>query len=270
VTSAATAAPATATDFWRALVSGSLLGTDRRDPPPPPAGPLADLVADAVRPTPSARMLAAVAACVVARRAGVRPLPPVSPLAPPAVDGRPPVRPAAARRWWQVVAAWPVLEDEWLAMVDERGWRLPPDLLVGLLRRHRTNGPRRAAVLRMAGPLGPWLIDHLPELAAAPGSRRADTPGQPAVLPDLPVSPELVLLLAADPDAVVTAIAGGLASGDLGPPHRAVLVNFVARCRPDTLPPLADALRTVDGPGLAHLLADLAATRHAMITEVHQ
>jgi hypothetical protein len=45
-----------------------------------------------------------------------------------------------------------------------------------------------------------------------------------------------------------------------------VLVNFVARCRPVTLPPLADALRT--GPGLAHLLADLAATRHAMITEL--
>ena len=90
-------------------------------------------------------MLAAVAACAVARRAGVRPQPPAAPLAPPAADGRPAVRPAAARRWRQVVAAWPVLEDEWLATVDQRGWRLPPDVLVGLLRRHRTDGPRRAS-----------------------------------------------------------------------------------------------------------------------------
>ena len=257
-----TAASATTSDFWRALVSGSLLGTDRRDPAPPPAGPLADLVADAVRPTPSGRMLAAVAACAVARRTGLQPQPPAAAMAPPAADRRPAVRPAAARRWRHVVAAWPVLEDEWLAIVDQRGWRLPPDVLVGLLRRHRTAGARRALVLRMAGPLGPWLIDHLPELGAAPGSRRPDGPGQPAPRPDLPVSPELVPLLAAEPDAVVTAIAGGLAGGDLGPPHRAVLVNFVARCRPDTLHPLAEALRTLDGPGLAHVLADLAATRH--------
>jgi hypothetical protein len=261
-------ATATVTDFWRELVSGALLGTDRREPPAPPPGPLADLVADAVRPTPSGRMLAAVAGCAVARRTGVRPQPPAAPLAPPAADDRPVVGAAAARRWRQIVAAWPLLEDEWLVTVDQRGWRLPPDVLVGLLRRHRTAGLRRALVLRMAGPLGPWLIDHLPELAAAPGPRRTDGPGQPASLPVLAVSPDLVPLLAAEPEAVVTAVAGGLASGELGPPHRAVLVNFVARCRPDTLDALAAALRALDGPGLAHLLADLAATRHGMLMEL--
>jgi hypothetical protein len=260
------------TDYWRDLVGGALLGTDRRDPPEPPAGPVADVVADTVRPTLSGRMLAAVAACTVARRSGVQPQSPAEPLAPPAADDRPIVPPAVSRRWWQVVRAWPVLEDEWLHTVSERGWRLPPDVLVGLLRRHRGDGPRRAVVLQMAGPLGPWVLDHLPELAAVGGSRRAgaETPaGPPSVLP---VSPELLLLLDAEPAAVVTAIAGGLDGGVFGPPHRAVLINFVARCRPDALEPLAAALRAVESPvaGIAHLLADLAATRHAMISELGQ
>lgn len=262
----------TVTDYWRELVSGSLLGTDRRDPPQPPAGPLADVVADTVRPTLSGRMLAAVAACTVARRSGIRPQSPAEPLAPPAGDDRPVVPPAASRRWRHVVRAWPVLEDEWLHTVEQRGWRLPPDVLVGLLRRHRGDGPRRAVVLRMAGPLGPWVLDHLPELAAVGGSRRAGSP-TPALPPAvLPVSPELLPLVHAEPAAVVTAIAGGLDSNVFGPPHRAVLINFVARCPPDALGPLAAALRAVESPaaGIAHLLADLAATRHAMITELGQ
>jgi hypothetical protein len=163
-----------------------------------------------------------------------------------------------------------VLEDEWLRTVDERGWRLPPDVLVGLLRRHRGDGPRRAAVMQMAGPVGPWILDHLPELASVGGARatRALTPAGPSAA--LPVSPELVPLLDAEPAAVVTALAGGLDSCTFGPPHRAVLINFVARCRPEALEPLAVALRAVESPsaGIAHLLADLAATRHAMITEL--
>jgi hypothetical protein len=252
-------------EHWNALVTASLLGTDRRDPPVPPDGPLADMVADAVRPTPSSRMLAAVAACTVARRAGVRPRPPVGRLAPPDADGRPVVPPAAARRWRQVVTTWPVLEDEWLRTVAERGWRLPPDVLVGLLRRHRTDRTRRALAMELAGPSGPWIVDHLPELAAPAGSAR---PGPDATVPA--VSPELAPYLAADTGAIVTAIAGGMAEGAFGPPHRAVLINFVSRCHPEALAPLAEALRTVDssGVGLAQLLADLAATRHEMLAEL--
>jgi hypothetical protein len=262
----------TPTEFWDALVTGALLGTDRRDPPEPPPGPLADVVADAVRPTPSGRMLAAVAACTVARRSGIRPRPPVASLAPPAPDGRPLVPPAASRRWPHVAAAWPILEDEWLDTVEQRGWRLPPDVLVGLLRRHRNDGLRRAQVMRMAGPLGPWVVDQFPEIAQPP-SRRRPGPGRPdhaGPRPSMAVSPELHPLLAAEPEAVVAAIAGGLASGELGPPHRAVLVNFVARCRPDTLAPLAAALRAVESSsvGLSHLVADLAATRHDMLEEL--
>jgi hypothetical protein len=262
----------TTTEFWHALVTGSLLGTDRRDPPEPPPGPLAEVVADAVRPTPSGRMLTAVAACTVARRAGVRPRPPAAPLAPPAADERPLVPPAGSRRWRQVVAVWPILEDEWLDIVEQRGWRLPPDVLVGLLRRHRTDGQRRGQVMRMAGPLGPWLVDHLPEIGQPPpgGRSRPGRPDHAGPRPAIAVSPELHPLLTAEPGAVVGAIAGALATGALGAPHRAVLVNFVARTRPDTLAPLAEALRTVDSPaiGLAHLLADLAATRHEMLAEL--
>jgi hypothetical protein len=262
----------TPADFWDALVTGSLLGTDRRDPPDPPPGPLADVVADAVRPTPSGRMLAAVAACTVARRAGIRPRPAVAALAPPAPDGRPLVPPAASRRWPLVVVGWPVLEDEWLDAVEQRGWRLPPDVLVGLLRRHRNDGQRLARVMRMAGPLGPWLVDHLPEIDQPSAGQRSGRakPDHAGPRPSMAVSPELQPLLAAEPDAVLAAIADGLASGALGAPHRAVLVNFVARCRPDALAPLAEALRAVDGPavGLAHLLADLAATRHEMLEEL--
>jgi hypothetical protein len=248
----------TAAEHWNDLVTASLLGTDRRDPPVPPDGPLADVVADAVRPTPSGRMLAAVAACTVVRRAGVRPRPPVGPL--------PVVPPAAARRWRQVVTTWPVLEDEWLRTVAERGWRLPPDVLVGLLRLHRTDRARRALAMELAGPAGPWIVDHLPELAAPAGSVR---PGPEATV--LAVSPELAPYLDADTGAIVTAIAGGMAEGAFGPPHRAVLINFVSRCRPEALAPLAEALRTVDstGVGLAQLLADLASTRHEMLGELH-
>ncbi len=61
-------------EHWQQLVTAALLGTDRRDPPDPP-GPLADLVADTARSSPSERMLAQVAACTAVRRAGVVPGP---------------------------------------------------------------------------------------------------------------------------------------------------------------------------------------------------
>ncbi|MGH9272159.1 MAG: hypothetical protein ACRDZ2_12910, partial [Ilumatobacteraceae bacterium] len=63
----------------------------------------------------------------------------------------------------------------------------------------------------------------------------------------------------------------GLADGSLGVAHRAVLVNFVARMRPDACAPLAAALRTSDTTnaiGLVHSLADLAEQRHLMRQEL--
>ena len=85
----AAAQPAiTLDDYWAEIVTAALLGTDRREPPPPPPGPVADLVADAVRPDGAARMLATVGALAAARRAAFAAGAPVDPLQPPEPDGR--------------------------------------------------------------------------------------------------------------------------------------------------------------------------------------
>ena len=201
----------TVTDHWHELVTVSLLGTDRREPPPAPPGPLADVVADALRETASGRMLADVAAATVARRAGLLPGAPVPPPVPPAADDRPPVPSAAARRWRVLVVEWPVLEDEWLLTVERRGWRLPPDVLVGLLRRHRTDAARRGRVERVGGPVVPWLLEHQPELAGPAGSARSPRPDDLGLdgLPALAVAAELLALLDAAPDVVAASVAHG-------------------------------------------------------------
>ncbi len=260
---------ATLTEHWHELVTVALLGTDRRDPPEPPPGPLADLVDDATAATPSARMLAAVGGCVAARRAGLRPRSPVAPPAPPLHDDRPLVPLAGARRWWSVIVTWPLLEDEWLAVVERTGRRLPPDVLVGLLRRHRTDAARRARVLRMGGSLAEWLLEHQPELRASIARRPPAAVDDP--VPALAVPPELLPLLTTGPAIVVPAVVDGFRNGAFGIAHRAVLVNFVARMRPDGLLPLASALGADQLPsaaGLAHSLAELAAARAHMLEEL--
>jgi hypothetical protein len=261
---------ATLTEHWHDLVTVALLGTDRRDPPELPPGPLADLVADTVAPTPSARMLAAVGASVAARRAGLRPLPPAVPPVAPERDDRPLVAPAAARRWWSIIVSWPVLEDEWLAVVERSGRRLPPDVLIGLLRRHRTDAVRRARVLRMGAAVAAWLLEHQPALRSSTPTRRPPAVDDP--LPPLAVAPELVPLLTAPASLVVPAVLGGFQDGTFGVAHRAVLVNFVARMRPDALAPLSAGLGAAELPyanaGLAHSLAELAATRAHMLEEL--
>ncbi len=252
-------------DYWRELVTASLLGTDRRDPPIPPPGPLADVVADAVRADPAARMLAAVGATSAARRAGFSPGPPATVLQPPAADGRPWCRPAAVATWRRIVAEWPVLEDEWVLTVLERGLRVPPDALVELLARHRNDAIRRARVALAGGPMAAWLVDHVPELAAATG--RAAPADAVTSLPDLPVPPELAELLTADAHTFARRLAPGFGAGAYGAPHRAVLVNLLARCRPAVLLDAADALDATH-VGLALALADLARLRHRMLVEL--
>ena len=263
---------ATITDHWHELVTVALLGTDRREPPASPPGALADVVDDSVAPTASARMLTAVGGCVAARRAGLRPLPPAPVLAPPEPDDRPLLPIEAARRWRRSIPAWPVLEDEWLAVTERRGWRLPPDVLVGLLRRHRTDGVRRARVLRMGGPLAAWLLELQPDLRSS--AKRRPAPGIDDPLPGLAVPPELLNLLEAGPTVVVPGVLGGLRTGAYDLTHRAVLVNFIARMRTDALAPLAAALGAPgDLPysitGLCHSLAELASTRAHMLEELH-
>jgi hypothetical protein len=259
---------------WQELVTAALLGTDRRDPPAP-IGPLVDLVDDTARASPSERMLAHVAACVAVRRAGVLPGAAARPLAPPPPDDRPPCSPAAVERWYHITSSWPVLEDEWTLTLLTNGWRAAPELLPAMLGRHRSDPARQARVLEAAGPLGPWLVEQLPDLGpAARGGRRVADPA-PAVgrtLPELPISPELASLLDAPGTDAGRVIGVGLESGALGASHRAVLVNLIARSRADGLADLAGVLEAVDpassGHGLATVLADLALTRWRMLDEL--
>ena len=51
------------------------------------------------------------------------------------------------------------------------------------------------------------------------------------------------------------------------PPHRAVLVNLIARCRPAVLLDAAESLESA-GVGLALALADEARLRHRMLSEL--
>jgi hypothetical protein len=271
---------------WNELVTAALLGTDRRDPPSP-VGPLIDLVADTARTAPSERMLAHVAACTAVRRAGVVPGPAAPPLAPPTTDDRPPAPPAAVERWHHITTSWPVLEDEWMLTLVRLGWRAAPELAPDMLRRHRSD-PRRFAVAIVAiGPLGPWLIEQVPELVASSRRGPKNASGPPVVtasgagfgeesseLPDLPISPDLEPLLAAPGAESGGMIAVGLERGTFGAAHRGVLVNLVARLRPDALGDLSEVLDAVDpaspGYGLATVLSDLATTRRRMLAELEQ
>lgn len=265
-----TAPAQTMHEHWRELVTVAMLGTDRRDPPEP-VGPLADLVADNVRAAPSERMLAQVAACVAVRRAGVLPGLPIDRLAGPPPDDRPPCVPAAVDRWHHITVSWTVLEDEWVLTLIANGWRTAPELVPAVLGRHRRDPVRRTRAEVASGSLAPWLVDQLPELAA-PANQVAPSPESIAELPELPIPPDLAALLAAPGAESGHALRAGIESGKLGASHRAVLINLLARVRPDALVGIAKALETVDqsspGYGLAIVLADLASTRHQMLDEL--
>jgi len=250
----------------------AMLGTDRRNPPVA-EGLIGDLVDDTVRPTPSERMLAQVAATVAVRRAGVLPGPARQPVAGPDADDRPICVPAAAERWHHVVSSWPVLEDEWMLTVIANGWRVPPALVPEVLARHRTDPIRRARAELACGPLAGWLVGHLPDLAARGAARTQPDPSPEDVaeLPVLPIPTGLIDLVDAAGD-IGSTLATGIVDGDLGPAHRAVLVNLIARVAPESLPTIVSALGSVEststGYGLAAVLADLALTRQRMLDEL--
>lgn len=263
----------TVDELWAELVTTSLLGTDRRDPPEP-GGPIGDLVADTARSDPSGRMLAAVAACTAVRRAGVRPANPIDPLAPPATDDRPPCVPMAVDRWHHITASWPVLEDEWMVTLVQHGWRLAPEIVPAALQRHRRDPLRWTRARLAAGPIAEWLMEHVPDLGPATSATRlsAIEAEQVGDLTDLPIPPELASLLDRPGAEVGGVIARALEERSLVEAHRAVLVNLLARCAPDGLGDIADVLGAVDarsaGHGLASVLVDLATTRQRMLEEL--
>lgn len=214
------------TDVWGDLVTVGLLGTDRREPPELAPGPVGDVVADAVRSTPHGRLLASVSAMVVARRCGAQPLPSRPPLMSPPADSRPMLPVAAAQRWTEIVAHWPVLEPEWLAVASARGWRPSPDVLVALIRRHRRSPFVAAAVVAFGGSVASWLVEHLPDLAPYDTGRPASALAETRTLP---VPADLNRLLDGPADVLADAVVTGLTNGTFKWSHRAVLLNAIAR-----------------------------------------
>ena len=264
-------------EHWERLVAVAMLGTDRRNPPEAPHA-IAALVDDTLRSTPAERMLAQVAATVAVRRAAVLPGPVVAALAGPPPDERPVVPATAASRWYELTTRWPVLEDEWMVTLIERGWRVRPELVPDLLVRHRGDRVRRLRVHVACGPLAAWLVAQLPEVGdasdrggalAAAGAADVDAL---LALPDIPVPPDLVDLLDASGPRPGAAVAAAIAAGRLGHAHRAVLVNLLARTATGPLDDIRRTLTQVDplapGGALAASLVDLVATRQAMLAEL--
>jgi hypothetical protein len=269
---------ATVAALWEELVTVGLLGTDRRDPPEMPPGPVADVVDDALAPTPAARLLTAVAAVTVARRAGVTAGPALPTLLPPEPDRRPMLPLAATRRWYAIVANWPILEGQWLDAANAAGWRPSPDVLVAMLRRASRTPIRRGAVMSFGGELAAWLVDQLPELTAN-GSRTATTDSHDS----RPVPGELRAAFALPADEFASIIVSGLLDGAFRWAHRGVLLNTVAAMPVDHLPALIDALgagrreqesRSARGQapavplGLWEALLELADVRRTMLDEL--
>lgn len=263
-------------DDWQGLVTVALLGTDRRVPEPPASGALASLVLERGRTDPATVMLDQVAALTAVRRAALRPgSRPDAPAEPPH-DPRPEPPAAAIAHHARIVAEWPVLDDEWLLAVLAGGWRLPRELVVPLLVRHRRDPARRLRVERAAGPLAGWLVEHLSHEVPglAPTRRRLSAAEQErleaeaASRPALALPPDLAAVLA-DPDGFATTVLAPLDAGRLGAAHRGVLVHLVAMAAPSQLPGWVHGLRRVH-PGspsvrLADDLADLAQLRHDML-----
>ncbi|WP_404192868.1 DUF5691 domain-containing protein [Streptomyces tauricus] len=193
-TPAPAATEASAGSHWEELVTVALLGTTRRTPPG----------VTSRRDAPTA-LLDAAAVETVRRRAGMRPGRAAARIEPAAVDSRPALPPAAARRLTMLLADRPgagsggrrgtapdlmELLPQWLATANRRGFAAPPQALPALLDAARGRTDIRPAVLAFAGPRALWLArlnaDWRFALRAAPGGG--------AVLPG-PEEPERVRAL---------------------------------------------------------------------------
>ncbi|MEV7143495.1 DUF5691 domain-containing protein [Streptomyces tauricus] len=188
------ATEASAGSHWEELVTVALLGTTRRTPPG----------VTSRRDAPTA-LLDAAAVETVRRRAGMKPGRAAARIEPAAVDYRPALPPAAARRLTMLLADRPgagsggrrgtapdlmELLPQWLATANRQGFAAPPQALPALLDAARGRTDIRPAVLAFAGPRALWLArlnaDWRFALRAAPGGG--------AVLPG-PDEPERVRAL---------------------------------------------------------------------------
>jgi hypothetical protein len=259
---------------WDDLVTVALLGTDRRDPPVPPAGVVADLVADVLvgtDPTPAQAMRTQVVAMAVARRAGVQPGAVLVPLAPPQADPRPVTVPELTVLWRRMIVDWPVLDDEVQLAIAASGRRTAPDLLVMALARARTDAARHARAVAAGGALARWLVDLQPQLR--PRVAKPPAADVVATLPALSVPTDLMAMAAASPKLFADHLRTQFDAGAYGAPQRALLVNLMARVPASALQPVAQQLGRVSpgrsSIGIAVALADLATVRHHLLAYVH-
>lgn len=264
----------TIADQWATLVSAALLGTDRRPAPPAPPGPLATVCAGIDDDDDAVATLHQIAAITAMRRGGVQPSAPLPRLVPAPHDPRPECTAAAVERLHDLLVQWPQLVDEWLALLERSGRRLPPDAAVDLLGRWRNDPRRRVAVERAAGAVTTWLTELFPDqLGPGPASRsRAGDPRPADAGPGVPLPADIAALLQLDTVALGAALAGGLERGELGVRHRPALVQLLVELPAERLADLPGTLeRAGTNPttmGLALMLADLARTRLAMIEEL--
>ena len=214
----------TVQQHWQELVGAALLGSDRRDPPLPPEGPLHQLAVERRGAGPAEELLQQVAATAVLRRAAFLPGPPAAAPMPPAPDLRPVTPPSATHTWRRIVADWAVLEDEWVVSVITSGHRLAPELVPRLMARHRGDAVRHARVQLAAGPLAAWLIDQSPALACT--KRAVVAPEVLVAVPELAITPDLASLAGAPPGTAAAAIVKGLTEGSFGAAHRQVLQHL--------------------------------------------
>ncbi|MFC0624660.1 DUF5691 domain-containing protein [Kribbella deserti] len=147
---------------WDKLVSAALLGTDRR---PPSADDLPEAVRrDLDASDPVRLVLDAAALETTYRRAGRSPLKGLEPIEPPQGEDAPLIRPAAIGRLAMMLGGeQATVLGEWLRLVLDRGWAVPPEFLPALADFARGRTEYRALVAAAAGRRGPWLAELNPD-----------------------------------------------------------------------------------------------------------
>ncbi len=265
------ATEASAGSHWEELVTVALLGTTRRTPPG----------VTSRRDAPTA-LLDAAAMETVQRRAGMRPGRAAARIEPAAVDSRPALPPAAARRLTMLLADRPgagsggrrgtapdlmELLPQWLATANRQGFAAPPQALPALLDAARGRTDIRPAVLAFAGPRALWLArlnaDWRFALRAAPGGG--------AVLPG-PEEPERVRALWEEGlFAERVALLAAVRTRDAGA-ARDLLAGTWASERAEDRLMFLDSLRTglcaADEPFLERALADRSRNVRATAAEL--
>lgn len=258
--------------LWDEVVTVSLLGTDRRQPPTLGDGPLAEFVAESavsfaggVGDDAGGRLVLTVGALTALRRGAAGPLPPRAPVDPPPVDRRPLISPAASNMLRRILADHPILLDEWLAVVVEYQLRVPPEQAIALLLA-TVRRPCAAAAETAIGPLAGWLRQHWSGL---PAPRSTTEHVLPSVLTD-----ELGELLQAPAQRVAATLRRRLDDGAWGHSMRVSLQHFIAALPADGLEAVDQQLTEMLAVGVASpltaQLADLTAVRRSALADLER